>query len=286
MTRYVVGVSGGVDSVVLLSMAVESYGADRLVVAHFDHGIRPNSADDMRFVRALAKQYGVLFETKREDLGAKASEEVARDRRYAFLRDVANKHEATIMTAHHADDAIETMAINLVRGTGWRGIAVLDNDEVARPLLDRTKSDLIAYARRRGLSWREDETNADTKYLRNALRQKLKNFDADSQELLHGYRKRQLFLKREIEAEAAAIVGTAPYSRYMLTSAGDSAATELLRMIFVNETGLAPTRPQLARALLAVKTYMPAKRFEVMRGVKLRFMRTTFVVEVAPPVLS
>ena len=136
--RYVVAVSGGVDSVVLLDMVAQEVAPQRLIVAHFDHGIRPESADDAAFVKSLAKQYGLTFETKREELGANASEELAREHRYAFLRDVAKRYSATIMTAHHADDIIETIAINMTRGTGWRGLAVLDSPGIERPLLDKT----------------------------------------------------------------------------------------------------------------------------------------------------
>ena len=90
--RHILAVSGGVDSVVLLDMVVQGLmKSDQVIVAHFDHGIRPESADDAAFVKSLADKYGLLFETKREELGPDASEELARDRRYVFLRDIAKK---------------------------------------------------------------------------------------------------------------------------------------------------------------------------------------------------
>ena len=131
--RYVVAVSGGVDSVVLLHQMVQDGGSE-LVVAHFDHGIREDSDLDAQFVRELAQSYRLPCEVRREELGSGASEELARNRRYAFLREVAKKHRATIVTAHHMNDIPETIAINLTRGTGWRGLAVLGSD-VHRPLL-------------------------------------------------------------------------------------------------------------------------------------------------------
>ena len=88
MKTYIVAVSGGVDSVVLLDMLAKK-GEHELVVAHFDHGIRPESDADARFVWALAQCYGLPCEVRREELGAGASEELARARRYAFLRDIA-----------------------------------------------------------------------------------------------------------------------------------------------------------------------------------------------------
>jgi tRNA(Ile)-lysidine synthase len=81
--KYLVAVSGGIDSVVLLHKLVAA-GEHELVVAHFDHGIREDSAEDARFVKGLAEHYGLPFVMKREELGKTAGEEQARTRRYAF----------------------------------------------------------------------------------------------------------------------------------------------------------------------------------------------------------
>jgi tRNA(Ile)-lysidine synthase len=277
--KYIVAVSGGVDSVVLLDKMVQEHPADELVVAHFDHGIRDESADDAAFVRQLAAKYKLQFETKREELGKNASEEKARDRRYAFLHDIAKKHSGVITTAHHADDVIETIAINLTRGTGWRGLAVLDNPDIYRPLLTETKADLIAYAKKHKLDWREDATNQDTKYLRNELRQKLAGLDKQTYRLLHLYRDRQIFLRRQVDTEVKRFASSSPYSRHLFITVSDMVALEILRAIFINETGTSPTRPQLARALHAVKVYQAGKAYEVAAGQTLRFTKTHFVVE-------
>lgn len=278
--KYVVAVSGGVDSVVLLDMLVSGkFGKHDLIVAHFDHGIRPDSMDDAAFVRQLAAEYGLSFETKREELGRNASEELARDRRYAFLRQAAERHKAVIVTAHHADDMIETIAINLTRGTGWRGLAVLDSPGIWRPLLDMTKQELKAYAEAHKLEWREDATNQDTKYLRNDLRQKLVSLDEDSRELLRLYRNRQVVLKREIDEESAHFIGESPYRRYPFITVDEPVAMELLRAVCVRETGMSPTRPQLTRALHAVKVYYAGKVFPVGPSMEIRFTKTHFVVQ-------
>ena len=81
MTRYIVAVSGGVDSVALLDMLAR-LSDHELIVAHFDHGIRSDSAEDALFVSGLAEQYGLPFEMRREELGSNASEDLARTRRY------------------------------------------------------------------------------------------------------------------------------------------------------------------------------------------------------------
>ncbi|HEX6258362.1 MAG TPA: tRNA lysidine(34) synthetase TilS, partial [Candidatus Saccharimonadales bacterium] len=121
---YVVAVSGGVDSIVLLDMLAGQAGLE-LIVAHFDHGIRQDSTEDAEFVRAAAQRYSLPFELGQATLGPGASEEAARTARYSFLRSIAKKYQARIVTAHHADDVIETIAINVARGTGWRGLVSL-----------------------------------------------------------------------------------------------------------------------------------------------------------------
>jgi len=280
--RYIVAVSGGVDSVVLLDMIAAQYPSDQLIVAHFDHGIRETSADDATFVRQLAVKYKLPFETKREELGEDASEELARHHRYAFLRAVAKKHDAKIMTAHHADDVVETIAINLTRGTGWRGLAVLDSPDVERPLLHKRKTELIAYANKHNLEWREDVTNTNTKYLRNDIRKKLGAIDDQTVELLGLYHDRQRALKRMIDADTTELIGRSPYSRYFFGNVPDNVALELLRAVFVHETGTSPTILQRRLVLYALKTAKPGKRLAVTKGVSLHFTKTTFVVEVTP----
>lgn len=283
MARYVVAVSGGVDSVVLLDVLVKrTKPTDTIVIAHFDHGIRQGSANDAAFVRDLADFYKLPFEMKREELGLDASEELARDRRYAFLYEVAKKHKAVIVTAHHADDIIETIAINLTRGTGWRGLAVLDNPDIYRPILGRSKAEIIKYAKKHSLQWREDPTNQDTKYLRNDLRQKLVKLDQQSHDLLRLYRKRQVFLRKEVDNESLRIIGASPYSRHLLITVPEYVAMELLRAILERETGGSPTRPQLRRAIHAVKVMHARKTYEVAAGTSLRFTKKHFVVEHVP----
>jgi tRNA(Ile)-lysidine synthase len=177
---YIVAVSGGVDSVVLLHKLVSRYSNDdtvrpRYIVAHFDHGIRPDSRSDAEFVQSLANQYDVEFELGEGKLGPNASEAVARDARYAFLRSIKSKYHADrIITAHHQDDVLETMVLNMIRGTGPRGLSPMNNQiDILRPLINRTKIELIDYANEFHLVWREDSTNTDEKYMRNYIRKNM-----------------------------------------------------------------------------------------------------------------
>lgn len=272
--RYVVAVSGGVDSVVLLDI-LQQRPELKLIVAHFDHGIREDSAEDATFVAGLAKKFQLPFESVREDLGVNSSEELARNRRYRFLRSVAKKYDATLVTAHHADDVIETITINCIRGTGWRGLAVLDSD-VVRPLTDMTKQEILDYAAVHGIMWHEDSTNASDAYLRNRVRHQTRSLDGDVKRQLLALWTQQKYLKKEITKEVSTVVGSGPeFSRYLFSHMDNLSAQESLRS--VTEARL--TRPQMIRALLAIKTTKANKTYQAGTGVQLRFTSRNFMVE-------
>jgi tRNA(Ile)-lysidine synthetase-like protein len=169
--RYVVAVSGGVDSMVLLDL-LRQRGKLELVVAHFDHGIRAESARDRKLVQRIAKAYDLPFFYAEGNLGPKAGEALAREARYTFLHKVLEEQGAkAIITAHHQDDMLETAIMNLLRGTGRRGLSSLKSREgLIRPLLEWTKKDIREYADEHDLVWAEDATNDDEKYLRNYIR--------------------------------------------------------------------------------------------------------------------
>lgn len=144
----------------------------RLVVAHYDHGIRTDSEADRLLVQDTAERYGLPFVYDEGRLGSKTSEAKAREARYLFLRRVQEAAGAqAIITAHHADDALETAVHNLLRGTGRKGLTSLGTaTDIQRPLLHLSKADLLDYAGAHELRWREDSTNQDMAYRRNYLR--------------------------------------------------------------------------------------------------------------------
>jgi tRNA(Ile)-lysidine synthase len=176
----VVAVSGGADSVGLahaLSI-LAGRGQARLVLAHFDHRWREEAAEDARFVEQLAGQLGwEIVQGQAAEAGPRG-EETARRQRYAFLLDVARNEGARfVVTAHTADDQVETILDRILRGTGLRGLAgiprtrVLDDGIVLlRPLLCCHKSDLQQYLADLGQPWREDQSNQDTDFTRNRIR--------------------------------------------------------------------------------------------------------------------
>lgn len=185
--KYVIAVSGGVDSVVLLDLLSKQKTLD-LIVANFDHGIRPGSHKDHDFVADLADRYDLAFFSEEGRLGASASEAQAREARYKFLREIQEINKAdAIVTAHHEDDVIETALINIMRGTSAKGLGALKStDEIMRPLLSYDKAAIVDYAKKNELSWVEDETNEDEKYLRNYIRKKIvtKFSPADKKKML------------------------------------------------------------------------------------------------------
>jgi tRNA(Ile)-lysidine synthase len=172
--RYIVAVSGGVDSVVLLDMLQRQTDLE-LIVAHFDHGIREDSHKDCLLVEQLAKHYDLAFIHEEAKLGPRTSEETARQARYAFLSKALRKYQAVaIVTAHHQDDSIETAIINLLRGTNRRGLSSLRSTAtIKRPFIAIPKADLVKYAQEHHLSWHEDSTNLDNSHLRNLVRHQL-----------------------------------------------------------------------------------------------------------------
>lgn len=168
---YVVAVSGGVDSMVLLDLLRKRPNL-KLIVAHFDHGIREDSAEDRRLVQKVARQHQLPFIHDEGKLGSKTSEATARKARYDFLHRVKKAAGAkAIITAHHQDDKFETAILNMLRGTGRRGLSSLKStDGIIRPLLDYSKEQLRDYAQTHSLLWREDPSNQDTTLTRNHIR--------------------------------------------------------------------------------------------------------------------
>lgn len=190
--QWVVAVSGGVDSIVLLDLLYhksvkrnKETGKNKikLIVAHFDHGIRQESKKDRIFVQRLADDLGLKFVYDVGNLGSNASESFARETRYEFLHKVRTATNSTcIITAHHQDDILETAIHNLIRGTGRRGMTSLKSTKkIYRPLAKYSKQQIYNYAVMNKLTWNEDITNQDVVYTRNYIRHKLLPYFSDVQ---------------------------------------------------------------------------------------------------------
>jgi tRNA(Ile)-lysidine synthase len=171
--KVVVGVSGGADSVVL-AHALKKLGYE-IIVAHLNHHLRgANSNEDEKFVKDLAKEWGVLYAVKQGFVPKEGNlENNARKIRYAFLEDVREKYQADcIAVAHHLDDQIETILMHMVRGSGLRGQIGIkyEKDKLIRPMLDVKRCEVLAYAEENKLDYRTDESNTDLSFNRNFWR--------------------------------------------------------------------------------------------------------------------
>ena len=189
--RVLVALSGGADSVGLLAALVKLNQAGlgaKLIVAHLDHGLRPQSQSDCQFARELTQQFGLEFISRQVDVKALAYEagigieEAAREARYEFFGQIADeKNIDRDALGHHADDNVETILLHIVRGTHLRGLSGIPirrqlgcgPAEIIRPLLEIRSEQIRQYLSCRCLEWREDQTNTDSQYRRNFIRGEL-----------------------------------------------------------------------------------------------------------------
>ena len=184
-SRVLLGVSGGVDSVVLLDVMTRlGYTCE---VLHLNFGLRPEATADAVFVRTLCKDRGITFHLEEVDTMSRVHETseslqmAARVLRYdAFVRTAKARRIGYTASGHHADDQAETVLLNLMRGSGPEGLAgmrarrSLENEIVLiRPLLNETRNAILEYAKHRKLSWREDASNDDLRFKRVRLRQEI-----------------------------------------------------------------------------------------------------------------
>jgi tRNA(Ile)-lysidine synthase len=170
--RVVLAVSGGIDSMVLLTAASHLPGRSRrkMVVATFDHGTGRAAGRAAALVARESARIGIPCVSGRaETVGTR--EEEWRTARWAFLAQVAAKHSAGVVTAHTRDDQVETVFMRILRDAGPRGLAGLYADsEVVRPFLDLRRAAIADYAAANRVKFLEDPTNADRKHLRNRIR--------------------------------------------------------------------------------------------------------------------
>jgi tRNA(Ile)-lysidine synthase len=178
--RLVLAFSGGLDSCVLLHLLTSNPHSYAVQLWHVNHGLQA-SADEMEaFCNARAREYGLEIKTSHLHLDPHAGnlESTARQARYALFEKELNQGDC-LMTAHHADDQVETFMLNALRGSGsagLRGIAKsrpIGQSTLVRPLLDISREELSAYARRFQLKWFEDPSNASDRFDRNYLRQRV-----------------------------------------------------------------------------------------------------------------
>lgn len=176
--KILLTVSGGVDSMVMLSIFVRL--GYKVEVAHCNFGLRGEESDeDTAMVIRECERLGIVCHTKRFDTEGEMArtgdsmEMTARRLRYEWFYELCQTEGCTVIAvAHHANDSIETFFINLLRGTGLRGLTGINRQygRVVRPLLYATRKDILEYAVQNHIPYREDSSNRSTKYLRNKIR--------------------------------------------------------------------------------------------------------------------
>jgi tRNA(Ile)-lysidine synthase len=188
--RYLIGVSGGRDSVALLHWLTNA-GYKKLIVCHLNHQLRGRSSlADARFVEKIALKYAAEFELKSTNVRALATKQKmsietgAREARYEFFAETARRRNCkTIFLGHHADDLVETLLINLFRGAGTTGLSgvreistrrIDDVDlTIVRPLLSLWRKEIDSYVREHRIKFREDASNKNLNPLRNRIRHRI-----------------------------------------------------------------------------------------------------------------
>ncbi|EAR13210.1 putative cell-cycle protein [Polaribacter irgensii 23-P] len=179
--RLLIAISGGLDSVVLTRL-LSTLKFD-ITLAHCNFNLRGIESNlDAIFVEELAKELAVKcfstsFKTEKLAKEKKESTQIAaRNLRYHWFQEISARHHFDyILTAHHADDNLETFLINLTRGTGLAGFTGIPpvHGNVIRPLLQFSREEILHFAKENNICWREDQSNASTKYLRNKIRHKI-----------------------------------------------------------------------------------------------------------------
>ena len=189
--RILAAVSGGADSMCLLEILrrIRHRLPFEICVLHVHHGLRERAEEDLTYVSDYCREAGIPFQAVRVDAGGYALkhglsiEEGARILRYQALEESAREWDerepgadpCRIAVAHHMEDQAETVLFHLVRGsrlTGLRGMLPV-NGRIIRPLLTCRREEIEAFLKKRGIRWREDETNEDTRYARNLLRKEV-----------------------------------------------------------------------------------------------------------------
>ena len=288
--KKILAVSGGIDSMALLDMFYKKEPAN-ILVAHFNHGTRDSADADEMFVKEKCAELMVPFESRKIMLGDGVSEEEAREKRYDFLYHVANKYNGIIYTAHHVDDLLESVVINLIRGTFWRGLAPFGNTKIQRPLVDLGigKIDILRYASKNHLCFRQDPTNFEDDYLRNRVRRALGKLEQKTKNQLLELAKKQKVLREEIEKNLTDLSKQIIIKNsgdeiifqrdFFKSSAGETMCEnnintqecekkvnmltcEILRTICLGR-GISLTRPQIIDFLEAIREYKPGKKFNL-----------------------
>lgn len=236
-SSVLIAVSGGVDSICLLhilanfnassessynplSKFLKDHPLSKIEAAYINHSQRSDTNLELQNIQDLCKRFGIKFNSASLNLPPSCSESLAREERYKALNLILkNRRLEHLATAHHADDVIETALINLIRGTGPKGLCSLQHHPsgIWRPFLHSrqqqdlnlptiTKQTLLDYAKQHNLTWHEDSTNQSGQYLRNRIRKKLECSTPQLKQELLSLSISNLVLTKQIDFELQKIL--------------------------------------------------------------------------------
>ncbi len=181
--KFSLACSGGIDSIFLLLIISSIVDKNNLLILHFNHNTRGIETDkDEEFVRSISNELSIKFFSEKRKL-CKYTEESLRNDRYSFFNKIMKKvHSKYLLTAHHANDIIETIIMRLARGSSEIAAPKFfqkfnDHHYRIRPLLQVTKKEIIHFFKKNNIPWREDGSNLDQTYLRNRIRKTVKDYD-------------------------------------------------------------------------------------------------------------
>jgi tRNA(Ile)-lysidine synthase len=311
MATYLLGISGGVDSMVLLSVLTRSHLRlspelekvktmftidDSFIVAHFDHGIRDDSHEDALFVEKTSTLFGLTFASARANLKG-SSEETARTARRQFLVKTAQENSCQkIVLAHHLDDVVETALLNLRRGISRKGLTSIYPDSgspLLRPLLGVRKEQLMQCAVENGIEWREDSTNRSNDYSRNVIRHSLASkFSGKSAlytekiKLLESHLSHLKQVDVQIEATFdelfSSILEIDRIPRNIVENLEKSVFIELFAHWLRRHSSVEPSRVLLEMVAAFIPKATTGKHLQLRKNVNLVVEKKYFRLEVAP----
>ena len=288
--KKILAVSGGVDSMVMLAMILEKCPASEVVVATFNHGTRETSAEDAHFVERICQERGVNCVMGQANLGPSASEETARKARYNFLRQVAFEESGEIYTAHHLDDLAESITINFVRGTGFRGLAPMSSVGIRRPFLDGFFSPnefgfpafdrraILRYAAEHDISFRQDPTNVSPKFLRNRVRDITFNLPLKTKlEIFQLWQKQRHIVKEIDDIIESILPEDLRFFRATFQETEREVGLELLRGGLLR-AGISATGQKTNEFYDAILCYAPGKSFNLPNTRLIKLNKKDFML--------
>ena len=312
--RVLCAVSGGLDSMCLLHM-LDAWCKERggqLAAAHFNHRLRGGAADrDEEFVRETCEAWGIPLTAGREDIREYAGrnglsiEEAARTLRYGFLRRTAEEMKCErLYTAHHADDNAETVLLNLIRGTGLKGLTGMawEREGLCRPLLSVTREELEAYAAQWNIPHVEDETNADPEaasrnFLRLQVLPLLKELNPQAVEHICAAAGRLRGVDRSLEEDAAARTAHAEVQEGRVTLSAEALAQapaavrprmllRLFDLLGVGRKDIGSVHLEALMDLTRRTAWGKEGRLSLPHGVTARYCRRWLILETRPQLLT